>query len=659
MELRMLTIKTPLSVGVASVLINSLASQFAFAENYFDLSLEQLLETRVLSVSKKSEAIADAPAAIYVVTSEDIARSGVSTVPDAMRMVPGVHVARSDSNTWAISIRGFNSTLANKLLVLIDGRTIYNPVFGGALWEAENLMLADIDRIEVIRGPGGALWGANAVNGVINIITKSSRDTQGNLVSATAGNEERIISTRHGGKFGSDGTYRVYAEAFNRDNSHSPGGGDTYDQWDGMRTGFRADWDENFTVQGDAYRTEVQQRKSHYTLVAPYFSIEPQHVIYEGANILGRWATQHSDGAQLSLQSYVDWTHRDEPLNFIDDRITYDIEAQYNLAPLGRHEIALGAGYRLIDNDDTGSTEVTFSPSKNRDNLFSAFFQDKINLSSNRWFLTLGSKFEKNDYSGTEVQPNIRLQWHPSESQMWWLSSSKAVRTPTLVEQNVTITVVTQPSARGAIVPNKDFQSERLIATELGYRNQVNAKLSFDVAAFQNDYENLQIARIQPQELILSGPNAPYVLLPAKFTNDMYGESHGIEFAVNWAATENLKLGVTYSGLRISVTAIDPSQETPEKIYPQHQAGLKTIWNISDAWTLDTTTTYVDELPGMNMDSYTRLDINLGSRLTENLRVNLVGQNLLEARHMEFGSVQDVNAAEIERSVFAKLTWAL
>lgn len=659
MELRMFRKRTPLSLGIASAALNFLAPQFAFAEDYFDLSLEQLLETRVLSVSKKNETIAEAPAAIYVVTSEDIARSGVTTIPDALRMVPGVNVARSDSNSWAISIRGFNSTLENKLLVLIDGRTIYNPVFGGVLWEAENLMLMNVDRIEVVRGPGGSLWGANAVNGVINIITKSSRDTQGSIVSATAGNEEKIMSARHGGKFGGDGTYRVYVEAFNRDNSHYPSGGETYDQWDGVRTGFRADWDEGFTVQGDAYRTEAQQRKTNYTLTAPYLSIEPQNIIYEGVNVLGRWATHYSDGAQLNLQTYVDWTHRDEAFNFIDDRITYDIEAQYNLAPWGRHEIAVGAGYRLIDNDDTGGGEVSFSPSKNRDNLYSAFFQDKINLITDRWFLTLGSKFEHNDYSGTEIQPNIRLQWHPTGSQMWWLSSSKAVRTPTLIEQNITATVITIPSARGAIVPNKDFQSERLIATELGYRNQMNAKLSFDVAAFQNEYENLQIARVQPQQVILSGPNAPYVLLPVKFTNDMHGKSHGLELAVNWTATENLKLGVTYSALRISVTAIDPTQETPEKVYPQHQAGLKSIWNINDSWTLDTTTTYVDKLPGMNINAYTRLDINLGSRLTKNLRMNLVGQNLLESKHMEYGNAQDINAAEIERSIFAKLTWAI
>lgn len=310
------------------------------AVDYFELTLEQLLEVKVHSVSKKAEAVADASAAVYVVTSEDIIRSGVTSIPDALRMVPGMQVARTDSNSWAISIRGFNNGLANKLLVLIDGRTIYNPVFGGVLWEAHNLMLEDVERIEVVRGPGGTLWGANAVNGVINIITKHTRDTQGNLTSAIYGNEEKgALSTRQGGSFGSNGSYRVYANAFTRDASRIPPAAgsdkqqDTYDEWDGFRTGFRADWSDQFTLQGDAYRTDTEQRRPHFSLIAPYMPIKQQIIRYEGINLLGRWTDKHHDGSQLSIQTYVDWAKRDEPFNFIDDRITYDLDAQYNLRP--------------------------------------------------------------------------------------------------------------------------------------------------------------------------------------------------------------------------------------------------------------------------------------------------------------------------------------
>ncbi|RYZ89734.1 MAG: TonB-dependent receptor, partial [Moraxellaceae bacterium] len=274
---------------ISCAMMFPLSGKAALAEvDYFELSPAQLLDTKILSVSKRAEAIADAPAAIYVVTGEDIRRSGVTTIPDALRMIPGVNVARSDSNSWAISIRGFNSVLSNKLLVLLDGRTIYNPVFGGVLWEAHDLMLEDIERIEVVRGPGGALWGANAVNGVINILTKHSRDTQGNLVSAVAGNEERgAINARYGGSFGHDGTYRVYAKAFTRDSSIKPSGDKGYDAWDSARIGFRADWSDEFTLQGDAYKTNAEQYRYNYSLIPPNMPVAEQKIVYEGVNLLG------------------------------------------------------------------------------------------------------------------------------------------------------------------------------------------------------------------------------------------------------------------------------------------------------------------------------------------------------------------------------------
>jgi iron complex outermembrane receptor protein len=629
----------------------------ALAEDYFDLSLEQLLETQVLSVSKKIETVANSPAAIYVVTSEEIARSGVTSIPDALRMVPGVNVARSDSNSWAISIRGFNSTLANKLLVLIDGRSIYNPVFGGVLWEAQNLMLLDIERIEVIRGPGGALWGANAVNGVINIITKHSRNTQGNVVTALTGNEESNISARHGGALGNDGTYRVYAKAFKRDTSQAPGGGEAYDAWDGIRTGFRADWGDNFTLQGDAYRTNTQQRKIHFSLVAPYEPVENQELVYEGVNVLGRWVDKYDDGAQLSVQTYIDWARRDEPLNFIDDRTTYDVEAQYNFAPMDSHELIAGVGYRFMADNEIGNNNVSFSPSKHRNNLYNFFVQDKITLSPEHWFLTLGSKFEHNDFSGAEVQPNLRLQWQPSASQTWWASASRAVRTPTPVEEDLTSTLRTAAGFRAAFVPNDDFKSEQLKAYELGYRIQLTSTISADVAAFRNIYEQLATYRFLSFVPVVNGIDPPHFLLPVQFTNDMEGKSHGFEASFNWAVNQDLKVALDYSYLRLQVTALDPTQESPEYLYPKEQVGIKIYWNLSDSWTLDTTASHVDKLPGGSVPAYTRLDVNLGGQLSKTLRLNLVGQNLLEKTHREFGAIGDPNVAEIERSIFAKFTW--
>ena len=644
----------PLTYAVMAIL---LAAQSATAEDYFDLSIEQLLQVQVKSVSKKMEAVADAPAAIYVVTSEDIARSGVTTIPDALRMAPGVQVARADSNSWAISIRGFNSTLANKLLVLIDGRSIYNPVFGGVLWEAQDLMLEDIDRIEVVRGPGGTLWGANAVNGVINIITKKAVDTQGTLASAIYGNEETgTVSARQGGVIG-DGFYRAYVKAFQRDASQTPAGTTAYDAWDGVRTGFRMDWDE-FTFQGDAYRTNAQQRRPHFSLSPPFAPVENQTLVYEGVNLLARWTGHYEDGSQLSLQSYIDWARRDEPINFIDDRTIYDIETQYNFAPLGAHELIAGAGFRFLGSNETGDENVSFSPKRQRNNVYSAFVQDKIRLLPDKLFLTLGTKLEHNDFSGTELQPNARLQFHISNLQTLWAAASHAVRTPTPIEEDLTSTLATAAGVRVAFVPNKAFEAEELTAYEVGYRQQFSEKLSADLTGFYNDYDKLQTTSVQSPVAVTTGPGSPYFLIPVKFTNNMKGQSRGIEAALSWAASQNLKLSLSYSHMKLALTALVKSQEGAELLYPENQAGLKIFWNINRNWTLDTSVYRVDKLPALEVAAYTRLDINLGGQLTQNLRFNLVGQNLLDPIHREFGAVQDINAADVERSIFGKLTWS-
>lgn len=636
-----------------------LLSQSAFANvDYFDLTPEQLLNAEVLSVSKKAESIATAPAAVYIVTSEDIQRSGVSTIPDALRMVPGMQVARVDSNSWAISIRGFNTVFANKLLVLIDGRTVYNPVFGGVFWETHDLMLEDIERIEVIRGPGGTLWGANAVNGVINIRTKHTRNTQGTEVSALYGDEEQgTLNVRQGGRFGDAGTYRVYAKGFQRDASHKPMGGDTYDEWEGFRTGFRADWSDEFTLQGDAYRTNAEQLRPHFSFVAPFAPTKEQTIVYEGVNIVGRWTDSRADGSQFSIQSYVDWAQRDEPINFIDNRIIYDLEAQYNFASLGAHEITTGAGFRFLADDQEGDNNTAFSPQKRRNNLYSAFIQDKITLAPDAWFLTLGSKFEHNEFSGYETQPNIRLQWHASQTQTLWSSISRAVRTPTPLETDLTSTLLKTATVRAAFVPNDDFKSEKLTAYELGYRQQLTSFLSVDLAVFYNDYDHLQTVSILAPVPVINGIDPPHLLVPVKFTNDMTGKTDGFEAVLNWSANEDLKIAVNYSFLHINLDALLPTQEGGESLYPRHQAGTKIFWNINDDWTLDTSATYVDKLPAGNVDSYIRLDINLGGYISKNLRFNLVGQNLTASHHREFGAATDLNAGDIERSIFGKLTW--
>lgn len=649
--------KRIITTVVAPLLLALVAPPCVAITDYFDMTLEQLLQIEVLSVSKKPEAVASAPAAVYVVTTDQIQRSGVTNIPDALRLVPGVQVARLDSNSWAISIRGFNSPLSNKLLVLVDGRSIYNPVFGGTLWEAHNLMLEDVERIEVIRGPGGSLWGANAVNGVINIITKNSRDTQGNLASVIYGNEEKgTLNARHGGRIGEDGTYRVYAKGFRQDESRKPGGGDTYDNWDGFRSGFRADWGDAFMLQGDVYRTNAEQLRTDYSLFPPYAAVKQQDIRYQGAHLLGRWSDKRPNDAQLALQAYINWTQRDEPFNFNDERITYDVDAQYNFAPRGIHELIIGGGLRLLNDNKQGSHNVEFNPRKRRDELYSFFIQDKITLQPDAWFLTLGSKFEYNDFSGYEPQPNIRLQWNATSKQTFWSAISRAVRTPTAIEEDVTSTLGAAPNALVALEPNDHFHSEELVAYELGYRHQISPRLSLDIAAFYNDYQNLTTTSILAPRLVMNGIDPLHILIPVQFTNEMKGTTSGVEIASNWSLNDSLNFMMNYSYLHLELEHQDPAQKGAEQLYPRHQAGIAIFYNLGNQWTLDTTATYVDEL--VTTPAYIRWNLILGKQLGNNLRVNLIGKNLGDSHHPEFGSMADINAAEIERSIFAKVTWS-
>jgi iron complex outermembrane recepter protein len=372
---------------------------------------------------------------------------------------------------------------------------------------------------------------------------------------------------------------------------------------------------------------------------------------------LGRWTDSRQDGSQLSVQSYIDWAKRDEPYNFIDNRTTYDLEVQYNWAPLNSHEIITGAGYRFLADDEVGDNNVSFSPQKRRNNLYNLFIQDEITLAPDAWFLTLGSKFEHNDFSGFEIQPNIRLQWHINNDQSIWSSASQAVRTPTPIEEDLTSTLATANGARIAFVPNNDFKSEELTAYEVGYRNQLTTNSSIDLTAFYNDYKHLGTTSIQTPVPVNNGIDPPHFLIPVLFTNNMSGKSTGFEAAFNWAPGENLKISTQYTYLHISLDALDTTQEGAEKIYPRHQGGINIFWNVDNNWTFDTSINYVDELAGFDLDSYINLNINLGRKISQNLYFNLIAQNATDPSHREFSSATDMNMGEIERSIFGKLTW--
>jgi len=638
-----------------------------------DLSLEELMHIEITSVSKKPERLADAAAAIFVITQEDIRRSGVMSIPEALRMVPGLQVARIDANKWAISSRGFNSRFANKLLVLMDGRTVYDPVFSGVFWDVQDTMLEDIDRIEVIRGPGATLWGANAVNGVINIITKSSKDTQGVLLSGGAGTEERGFgNARFGGKIREKGSYRVYAKYFDRDESVNAQGDATADDWRMSRAGFRTDWNlshsDDFTFQGDIYDGETGQQAEFPTFSPPYTETAKGDTQLSGGNLLTRWQHTFSETSDMSLQFYYDRTER-EQLVGSQDRDTLDIDLQHRFAWGSFQEIIWGLGYRYTHDDiSVRFPPIDMDPDSQENNLFSAFIQDEITVLENRLRLILGSKFEHNDYTGFEIQPSGRIVWTPHEDHTLWTAVSRAVRTPSRQENDVEfIQSVIPPGvpenpgplpAAVAIFGNDDLESEELVALELGYRVQASNRLSFDFTAFYNIYNNLFTTVPDTPFMRMSSP-PPYVVIPLSFANKMDGETYGMEVAAKWRPLDWWQLHLSYTFLKMDLDvedgAIDPEDEGDN---PEQQASVRSSMDLPWDLELDLWLRYVDSLSEPRVPSYTTLDVRLGWQPLGNLEISIVGQNLLGSPHAEFIDEQLLSEpTEIERSVYGKITW--
>ncbi|HEY8190268.1 MAG TPA: TonB-dependent receptor, partial [Micavibrio sp.] len=620
------------------------SSQARAADDYFNLSLEQLLSTKVFSASKKNESLSEVPAAVYILTPEDIRRSGATSIPELLRMVPGVNVAQADSNSWAISIRGFQSLTANKLLVMIDGRTVYNPLFAGTYWEVQDVPLEDIMRIEVVRGSGGTLWGANAVNGIINILTKSAKDTQGTMLSGRWGSYENgAVTGRHGGALGNDWYYRGYASYFNRDSFKTVNGGDGPDEWDSWRTGFRVDKGDmasqnRFVLHGDIYQTKSDQMNSSYSLSAPYVTTAQESIDSQGGNMLGVWRHTFDNGSSMRIQSYLDYTLREQVL-LSDDRWIFDTEAQYSFAPMGRHEFIAGGTYRFSKDNLQSNQIITFTPASRDDYLVSAFLQDKITMVPDKWFLTLGSKIEHNEYTGVEIEPNARLTWTPNDQQTVWTAVSRSVRTPSRQERDLDLTDLVVPP--GALVPgfpveiilvrNSDFDSEELISYELGYRNQITSDISIDTTAFINSYDKLSSTTAEAFTFVPAGVDPAHFQLPIQAVNQMEGEVYGFELASSWNVSSNWKLSGGYTFLNMVLHAppvLGGSQDSAEEGSPQHQLNARSFWNINKKLTLDTMAYYVDDLPRYDVDGYVRVDMNLGWKIDDGIQFNLVGQNL-------------------------------
>ncbi len=639
------------------------------------MSMEDLMNLQVTSVSKHTQKVADAAAAIFVITQEDIRRSGATSIPEALRLVPGLEVARIDQNKWAIGSRGFNGRFDNKLLVLIDGRSVYTPLFSGVYWNVEDVMLEDVDRIEVIRGPGATLWGANAVDGVINVITKKAKSTQSAVVTAGAGTEERAAGgVRYGGKLGDNTYYRAYTKYFDWGPSAYPSGMTAHDGWDALRGGFRADWTpagaNSLTLQGDIYRTRFNETLTVASLSAPYSNTFPNDGKYSGGNILGRW-NHTSEGSSMSLQMYYDNTTITDHSLFGDHQNILDIDFQHGFHVGDSQQFVWGLGYRSIHDKNDASFTVSLQPNQVTLNQFSTFLQDEISLVDNRLQITLGSKFERNEFTGFEIEPNARLLWNLTPNQSIWTAVSRAVRTPALTEEGLRLnSAVIPPGASNppfplpevlAVFGSHQFNSEDLLAYELGYRVQATSNVSLDIATFYNNYSNLRTA--EPGTPFLEGSPAPTdLVIPFVAGNKMSGGTYGVELFADWKVIPKWRLVGSYSYLQMDIhknrDSQDPTADNPNGSSPRHQWYLRSSIDLPKHFEQDTTLRFVDHLPSLNVPSYYSLDAHLGWRPVTKLEISIGGQNLLNNWHFEFmPDFVNTSPTVVKRSIFGSITW--
>ena len=637
------------------------------------LSLEELMKVEVTSVSKQTQPLFEAAAAVFVISQEDIRRSGVTTIPEALRMAPGIQVARLDTHRWAVSSRGFNSEFANKLLVLIDGRTVYSPLFSGVFWDAQDTVLEDIDRIEVIRGPGASLWGANAVNGVINIITKKAKDTQGLLAVVGGGTKERAFTTlRYGAALGEHTHARLYGKFSERDefvrSDGTPGG----DDWRNGRGGFRLDHSlssqDSLTVQGDYYRGSEGFGFTEPLLTTPYSQSIRDRWSYSGGNVLSRWKHAFSDNSSLIIQTYYDRTERESRL-FNERRDTFDIDLQHSFALGQANRVIWGFGYRFTNDHIVNSTTIRATPTSRALNLFNGFIQDEFTLIPNTLALTAGSKVEHNDFTGWVVQPSGRLRWTPTQTLMFWGAISHAIRTPSRAEDDSALDQMTLPP--NALFPGspvalttfggqRGFRNESLVAYEIGTRYQPIEAWSIDISAFYNRYDRLR--SVEPgTPSLATNPLPPHLVIPFVVSNKLAAETHGVEVSSEWHPIDWWHLRATYSYLRIRMitgTSLDPTGRNANGESPQHQASLRSLMQLPGNIELDLWGRFVDRLPTLNIPAYVSLDTRLGWKPIKNIEVSVVGQNLLESRRPEFTTAFVAqNGTETQRGAYVKLTW--
>lgn len=601
------------------------------------MSVDELMNIVVTSVSKHPERLFQTASAIQVITGDDIRRAGATSLPEALRLATNLEVAQIDSRQWAITARGFNNVFADKMLVLMDGRTVYTPLYAGVYWDVQDTMLEDLDRIEVISGPGATQWGSNAVNGVINITTKSAKETQGALVTAGAGTTVRdSIAARYGAKLGPNVYYRIYAKYFDRGDSVRPNGRKANDAWHVVQGGFRVDRDDGsgsvLTWQGDAYNGSIGQ-------------VGPDNIRVNGTNTLGRWTRTFDDDSDLKVQVYYDHTHRRIPGSFTQDLDTYDVDVEHR-RPIGAAQtLVSGVGYRIVADDVVNTPATAFLPPSVTREWFNAFVQDEIALRPEVLHLTLGSKAEHNDYTGMEFEPSGRLAWTPSRTHTLWSAVSRAVRTPSRVDRDL-YSPATPPYR---IAGGQKVVSEKLLAYEAGYRVQLEPALAISLATFYDQYDDLR--SLEP----LSPPKA----FPVDQSSGLRGHSSGIEVTADWRATRTWRLRAGWTELRVHSERqpgnVDRSTRDSIVRDPNHEVSLRSLVDLPHSWEWDTSLRYVAAIRTQALPGYTEADVRLGWRYSPNWEFSLLGQNLLHAHHPEFNT--PATRSELQRSVYGKVSW--
>jgi iron complex outermembrane receptor protein len=636
------------------------------AKRLTQVALEELGQIEITTTSKEPVKASRTPAAIYVITQQDIRRSGATSIPEALRLAPGVEVGRVDSNTWSIGVRGFGSALSRDVLVLIDGRTVYTPLYAGVYWQVQDTVLEDIERIEVIRGPGGTIWGANAVNAVINIITKSAKGTRGMLVSTGGGKiDQGFVNLRYGGGNDRSFNYRIYGKAFTRGAEFHPNGG-RFDNWRMGQTGFRADGDshnrDSFTLQGDLYSGDAGQSVGITTYSPPYMTSGQQSAELAGGNLLGRWKRILGAGSDLQLQTYYDRTNREQP-NFAESRDTFDVDFIHHLPLPGRQDFLWGFGVRLSSGNATEVVPtVVFTPNHLTDKLYSGFIQDEIPIIGHQFSLTIGSKFLQETYSHFELEPTARLLWTPNPRQTVWGAVTRAVRTPSRVEEDLQLTALAAPNPLTffRVIGDRVFSTEHLLGYEVGYRSLIKPKLNLDIAAFYNNYDHL--LSIEPGAPFSETSPAPtHVVFPFFFRNGLLGNTAGFEIAPDWTPTSRWRLRGSYSYLHFDLSKGTGSQDTSTVTStrgssPHHQVMIQSSLDLPKKLEFDQTLRYVSDRPAQQVRAYTTADVRFSWNATRSLELSVVGQNLLQPQHAEFGG-DPGGLVGIERTVYAKITW--